>query len=151
MSGWKDRAITLEAGEKVELKNLEGYWLIPKKLSTSTYQKVSQLQKKSNLNKDDIVIDDNFRELIKVVILHGIHDHNFDDEDGKKIVFNDENVSELLEHFTVASEMFQIVMGFNAPLPQGSGEKSETAQSGPSEGLNSEKEKSSLTEQTPQN
>jgi len=149
MAGWKDRALTLEAGEKVELKSLDGYWIIPKKLNTSTYQKVSQLQKKASFDKDDIVLDDNFRELIKTVILNGIHDHNFDDEAGKKIIFDDENISELLEHFTVATEMFKIVMGFNAPLPQGSGEKSETVQSGSSEELNSEKAKSSLTEQTP--
>lgn len=150
MSGWKARALSLESGEKVKLKNLPGYWIVPKKLSTTTYEKISDLQGKMAFDENkNPVIDSNFRELVSCVLMHGIHEHNLDDEEGNKIKITEDVAQEISEHFELAMEIFSIIMEFSRPLPKGSDEKSETAPNGSTAEMNSESEKSSLTEVSP--
>lgn len=100
--GWKKRAIVRSCGEKVNLTTLEGYWIVPQKLSLDIMQQITDgqgidideetLQEKSEEEIKEAIenaykkrgkkkfslSDENFQNMLKLAFLNGIHDHNFD-------------------------------------------------------------------------
>lgn len=110
--GWQKRAITRSSGEKVDLETLEGYWIVPKKLSLDVMQQITDgqgididsdslkdkseeeiknaiekaYQKRSG--KKFSLSDEGFQSMLKLAFLNGVYDHNFDavaDKDGKRV------------------------------------------------------------------
>jgi len=110
--GWQKRAITRSSGVKVELETLEGYYIIPKKLSLDVMQQITDgqgididsdsltdkseeeikeaiekaYQKRSG--KKFSLSDEGFQNMLKLAFLNGVYDHNFDavaDKDGNLV------------------------------------------------------------------
>lgn len=89
-------------------------------------------------------------EMMRIGILGGVYDHNFDDEDGKRLAWDRELVDQLLAYPEVAGEVFGAVMEYNRPLASGKSRKSGTRRSGSTAGSSSEKSaKTTRTEATP--
>ena len=74
----------------------------------------------------------NQADKIKLLLTHGIGEHNFDGEDGKILELNEALVDAWMEHEALAAEMVAIVEAWNRPLANGSEPSLQTASSGPS-------------------
>lgn len=72
--------------------------------------------------------------MMRLYLLKGIGDHNFDDEDGEQVPWGLDLVEQLLEYEDVAEEIFNIVRAWDHPLAQGSEGSSSTQSSIDSEG-----------------
>ncbi|MFP4066219.1 MAG: hypothetical protein ACLFS5_01840 [Spirochaetaceae bacterium] len=89
-------------------------------------------------------------ELIKLQLLHGVHDHNLDDEDGKVIEISESEVGDFLEFPDVAGEMVEVIREWNRPLARRRSDNSETSLNGDSTGDSlSPTDPTSPTDQTP--
>lgn len=146
--GWRKRAITRNMGEKVVVETMkkEGetdYWIIPKKLSVDAMQRITQsldidvqldekevegktvdqieaLMKeriKSIRNKKSLFSEETIN-MMKTVILGGVEDHNFDDENGEKMKWDEGVFNELMNYPDTLMEIFRIIMRYNYPLAQ---------------------------------
>ena len=110
--GWRKRAITRSSGKKCELESLDGYYVIPKKLSLDIMQqitdgqgididpekfkdkteeeikKIIELQQKKKNGGAFSLGDSDFQNMLKLTFLYGVHDHNLNvivDKEGKEI------------------------------------------------------------------
>jgi hypothetical protein len=75
--------------------------------------------------------------IIKLYLLHGIGEHNFDGPDGKIMTLDEALVDAWMEHEALAQEMVGIIEAWNRPLAGGSAETLPTVASGPTEGNSS--------------
>lgn len=160
--GWHKQRTVLDTGEKTILKSIpinteipeaerKTYFIIPRKFSTSEFEKLSIIKKNLNLDeKGNPEIDEKFRDFAGFLIEKGVKDHNLDDDHGTKISLADPEVQkELIDCLDVATEIIKLVSEFNRPLAPKSAENSQTSQSGSTTEKNLPLATPSLTEQTP--
>jgi len=140
--GWKTRAISKTTGKKHYLDTLPEYYIVPRKLDIDTMQQISECQdsaeidlivklKKLGLKKDELkdpenALSDQTIRMIRLGLLRGIHEHNFDDEDGNPLEWDESLVTEIMKYMETALEVFRLVMEFNAPLAKKNSSKSRT-------------------------
>ena len=160
--GWHKQRTVLETGEKTFLDSIpvdeklpeaerKPYFVIPRKFTTTEFEKMSELKKKLVLDeKGNPEIEENFKNFACFLIEKGVKDHNLDDDNGTKINLGAPEVQkEIFDCLDVTSEIIKCVSEFNRPLAPMSAEKSQTSQSGSSTEKNSQPEIPSQTEQTP--
>ena len=82
---------------------------------------------------------------IKLVLLHGIGEHNLMNGDGKPEAVNEDFVQRICEDRDLAMEMSGVIEDHNRPLAQGSGPKSGTQLNGSAKASSSKKGQSTKT------
>ena len=134
---WKKVATSRSLGEKAFIGALieEGkepkYFIIPKKLNYSNMQKLIGILQKTGVSASDKELtnaeleqasteaNNDFEKMLpalKIAFLTGTHDHNFDDDEGTKLSWNEDLFNATLEFPEVLLEIFKIVMEQNRPL-----------------------------------
>ena len=86
---------------------------------------------------------------IKLVLLHGIGDHNLMNGDGKPEEVTEGFVQRICENKALAMEMSGVIEDHNRPLAARNGSKSGTQQNGSAEAPSSKKANSSQTAASP--
>lgn len=84
-------------------------------------------------------------EHIKLVLLHGIGEHNFQNGEGKPEEVNEDFAARICEDKALAIEMLGVIETHNRPLALKTGSKSGTLPSGSAGGSDSKKGKNSRT------
>ena len=137
--GWKKRALTKSLGKEIKLETMDNeYWIIPKKLSWTAMQEMGEINKidledeevagksieeiekavarKLKGKKGKALYDKDTEKMFKIALLSGVHDHNFDDEEGNKLKWDEELFNQLKDFMDTMIEIFKVVMEFNRPL-----------------------------------
>ena len=86
---------------------------------------------------------------IRLVLLHGLGDHNLENGDDKPEEVNEDFVQRICEDKALAMEMSGVIEDHNRPLAARNGSKSGTQQNGSAEAPSSKKANSSQTAASP--
>jgi len=135
---WEEKARAIQREDKYELKSLPGGWVTRRKYSVEVQEKMVSMfggetfVTEEGLQKRTLKAGE-LTEFHKLVLLNGVLDHNFADENDEAIEWNENFVTKLMRDYPeIELEIMNAITEFNRPLAGTSSTTSGTPPSGTS-------------------